>query len=169
MYNSQLNPQKTSKNTSRYLGYGLLIGTVFGVLVGKYFKYQVIAIVVSIVVSMTILYFLGKKKDKKVNEQLKNLAYAVKTSSYIKERDIYKLVIVDKKGNEKTLPIKKDKYKKLNLTKYELVYLKENGQITPAYSHTKEVKHKSILDIANDYKKIKEEKSKNQNFKDFNQ
>lgn len=161
MYNSQLSPQKTNKNTSRFLGYAIIFGTFFGVILGNINKYQVLSIVSSIIIFMIFAYFFGKNEDKKINNQLDKIAYAIKKSSYNKEKNLVEVTIVDKRDREKIINLDKKTYQKMQLKKYELVYLKENGKVTPAYSHTKEKKHKSLLDIVNEYQKLKEEDNKN--------
>lgn len=161
MYNSQLNPAKTTKNEERYLAYAIVFGTFIVVILGNLYENQVVAIIISIILCMVIGYFLGKKKDKEVNDQLENFAYAVKESSYKKDKDRYRLTIVDKKDREKVIEIKADKYRDMELKKAELVFLKKNGQITPAYNHARKKKHKSAMDATNGYKKVKDEREKN--------
>lgn len=143
MYKSQSNPAKTSKNTSRYLAYAIVFGTFTGVLIASRYGHQVLSIIISIGFSMLVAYFFGKKKDKEVNEQLEKFAYAVKKSSYDKDHDLYIISIIDKEDREKTVKMKAKNYREMKLKKTELVYLKKNGQITPAYSHSKGRKAKS--------------------------
>ncbi|MGO3018366.1 MAG: hypothetical protein ACTIH2_04365 [Anaerococcus sp.] len=163
MYNSQLNPPKTTKNMTRYGGYGIVFGTLFGVLLGNYYKYQVPPIILGIIICMGLGFILGKKKDKKVNEQLESHAYAVKESAYDSKNNTYKVIIVDKKGQEKNISMDPKKYKSMELKKTELVFLNKNDQITKVYSETREKKHNALLDISKNYQKIKREKEASRN------
>lgn len=157
MYNSQIKPEKTSKNTSRFVAYSILLGTFLGVVLGNIYGHEIYLILISNVISMLIGYFLGKAKDKKVNEQVQKLSYAVDKSVYDKNSNSYKVFIVDRKQNEKIINLAAKHYKNLDLKKGELVYLDSKGKISPVYSHTKANKNKSFLDLANEYKGLKNE------------
>src|SRR5699024_1772034 len=111
MYNSQLNPPQTTKNTTRFAGYGIVFGTFFGVLFGNYNNRQVLSITIGIIICMGLGFILGKIKDKEINKQLESHAYAIKKSTYNANNKTYKLTIVDKKGNEKIVSLEPKKYK----------------------------------------------------------
>jgi uncharacterized membrane protein YfbV (UPF0208 family) len=160
MYNNQKNPPKSNKYTTRAMGYGIICGIVVGVFVGRAFKYQVPSILIAIIAFMAGGYFLGKKMDKDLNDQLKNFAYAIKEVSYKKDEDTYEVVLVDKKDKEKILNIKADKYKSLGLKKFDLVHLRKDGQISPAYPKAREQKQSPLVEMVDQYQKIKEEKKK---------
>lgn len=166
MYNNQKNPPITNKFTTRSLGYGIVFGTVFGVLLGAKTSYQIAWIIGAIVFCMLIGYFLGKKIDQDVNEQLRNFAYAVKSSSYNKDKDSYEVTIVDKKDQEKTIEVNAKAYKEMSLKKYDLVYLKKNGKITPAFSKTREKNQSKMEDMAKGYETFKDVRKERKNKKE---
>ena len=123
--------KKSSKYTSLGLCLGLSIGLSLGLAIGKFaFDSMTIGMCVGLGCGMCFGAAFGALMDKKINAQIEEKGYIVKSITQIADSEDFTVIIVDKAGIEKGF-IKSDKQIKAeSLAEGVQVYLDEKGNLT---------------------------------------
>ena len=123
--------KKTNKYTNLYMPTGMMLGIVFGMLAyGAAFGNVAIGMCLGISIGMCLGVGIGSAKDAKINKQLEEFGYTVK--SVEKTEDGYDVILTDKNGGESAVPIGEKKLNKEKFKPGDLVYL-DGGSVEQAY------------------------------------
>lgn len=124
--------KKTNKYTILYMPTGMMLGIVFGMLTyGVMFDNIGIGMCLGISIGMCLGMGVGEAKDAKINKQLEEFGYTVK--SVEKTEDGYDVILTDKNGGESAVPIVEKKLNKEKFKPGDLVYL-HGSNIEQAYT-----------------------------------
>ena len=125
--------KKTNKNTNMGVAlgmcFGISIGTAFGSMYGNMALGSCLGLSIGLVLGLVI----GSQKVKKVNEQVSEKGYTIKTIDFIDEKKGYAIIIVDHFGEEMTVIIPKGQMETENFTVGDIVFLDDDGLIEQAY------------------------------------
>ncbi len=96
--------KKTNKYTVMYMPLGMVLGLAFGILIyGIPSGSIAVGMSIGIGVGLCFGVAIGAAKDAKINKQLEEFGYTVKEVN--KTDDGYDLIIRDKNGSERAMPI----------------------------------------------------------------
>ena len=96
--------KKTNKYTNLYMSTDMMLGIVFGMLAyGAAFDNVGIGMCLGISIGMCLGMGIGSAKDAKINKQIQEFSYTVK--SVEKTEDGYDVILTDKNGGESAVPI----------------------------------------------------------------
>ncbi len=123
--------KKTHKYTNLYMPLGMLYGIVFGMLTyGIALDSIGIGISLGICIGMCLGVGIGSAKDAKINKQLEEYGYTVRSIS--ETPDGYDVIISDKHGGEKAVPVSRKALVHEKFKPGDLVYL-SGSRIEQAY------------------------------------
>ncbi len=123
--------KKTNKYTILYMSTGMMLGIVFGMLAyGAAFDNVAIGMCLGISIGMCLGVGVGSAKDAKINKQLEEFGYTVK--SVEKTEDGYDVILTDKNGGESAVPIGEKRQLKEKFKPGDVVYL-DGGSVEQAY------------------------------------
>ncbi len=125
--------KKTNKNTSMGMALGMCFGVSIGTSVGSSLGNTAIGSSLGMLLGMAIGLLVGVAKDKKINNQIEEKGYTVKSIKKDEQNGGYSITIVNKSGEESVVVIPEGQMKGENFSKEDVVYLDEDGMIKQAY------------------------------------
>ena len=121
---------------------GMALGMCFGVSIGTAFgsMYDNMAVgaCLGLSIGLVLGLVIGSQKDKKINEQLSEKGYTIKTIDFIDEKKEYIISIVDYSGRETTVITPKGQMETENFAVGDIVFLDDDGLIEQAFDEEDE-------------------------------
>ena len=123
--------KKTNKYTYVYMPLGMLLGISFGIIIyGIPSGNIALGVALGICLGMCLGIAIGAAKDAKINKQLEEFGYTVKSVS--QTPDGYDLTVTDKSGADSAVPISSQTQAHEKFKPGDLVYL-SGSKVEQAY------------------------------------
>lgn len=126
--------KKTNTNMTMGMSLGMCIGAGLGSSLGSMvFQNVGIGVAIGICMGLSIGMALGMMKDNAVNEQMENQGYSVKEIISDENNREYKVIIVNKAGEERTVTVGQGDMDVEQFKVGDCVFLNEDGDIEQVY------------------------------------
>lgn len=126
--------RKTNANMTMGMSLGMCIGAGLGSSLGSMvFQNAGIGVAIGMCMGMSIGMALGTMKDNSVNEQMENQGYSVKEIISDENNREYKVIIVNKSGEERTVTVGQGDMDVEQFKVGDYVFLNEEGHIEQVY------------------------------------
>lgn len=126
--------KKTDKNMTMGMSLGMCIGAGLGSSLGSMvFQNAGIGVAIGICMGLSIGMAFGTMKDNAVNEQMENQGYSVKEIISDENNREYKVIIVNKSGEERTVTVGQGDMDVEQFKVGDYVFLNEEGHIEQVY------------------------------------
>ncbi len=126
------------KTTHKNMTFGMSVGMCFGVAMGSALGESVFGntgtgLAIGLCAGMCVGMILGAGKDHAVNQQLEEQGYIIKDIQQSTGKKEYSVLIVNKRGEERSVIISKGELEAETLSVGDVVYLDEEGSLERAY------------------------------------
>ena len=125
--------KKTNKNTNMGMALGMCFGVSLGTAFGSMYGNMALGSCLGLSIGMMFGLAIGSQKDKRINEQVSEKGYTIKTIYFIDEKKEYVIVIVDHSGKETTVITPKGQMETENFAVGDIVFLDDDGLIEQAF------------------------------------
>ncbi len=112
---------------------GMCFGLSLGTALGSAFGNTATGTSLGLCIGMALGLLLGATKDKKVNKQIEDEGYTIKTIKEQEQTEEYTVTIVNKSGKETIVKVSKNQMDEEKFAVNDIVFLDDDGSIEQAY------------------------------------